>query len=272
MSAHPISFVSYPATIARYWNLISRLAAREFAARYRGSHLGVLWAALTPLVTVLVFTFVFGVVFRAKWAGESTATSEFVIILFVGMIIHGIFVEAISRAPTLILNNSSYVKRVVFPLEILPLVVVITAVINAAVGFVVVIVAHLILNGELRPTLIFLPFVLAPYILAVLGLTMFVTSIGVFIRDIGHAVGFLITVTLFMAPIFYPISSVPEPYRVWLYLNPLTFTVEEARAVAIFGRSPDWEGLGLYTAGALFVFAAGYAWFQKTRNGFADVV
>jgi lipopolysaccharide transport system permease protein len=272
MSSHSVLLTDFVVTVWRYWNLITRLVRREFSARYRGSLLGVFWSLLTPVLTVLVFSFVFGVVFKTKWGAGQTSNGNFVVILLLGLTINNIFAESISRAPTVIVSNLSYVKRVVFPLEILPVVVVIGSLVNASLALGIVIVANFLITGAIHPTLLFLPFVLAPYIVLVAGVTMFLSSVGVFIRDLGQIVGLLVTVVLFMTPIFYPLSSVPEPYRALLYLNPLTFTVEQARAVALFGFGPDWPGISLYSAGAVAVMAAGLFWFQRTRNGFADVI
>lgn len=272
MTSHSTSLTSFALTLWRYWNLISRLIGREFSARYRGSLLGVVWAILTPLLTVLVFTFVFSVVFKTKWGVHTASNGSFVVILLLGLTINNIFAESISRAPTVIVSNLSYVKKVVFPLEVLPVVVVIGSLVNASFALAVVIIANFFITGVVHPTLLFLPLVLAPYLLLVVGVTMFFSSIGVFIRDLGQVVGLLVTILLFMTPIFYPLSSVPEPYRRLLYLNPLTFTVEQARGVALFGLAPDWAGISLYSAGAVAVLAAGLFWFQRTRNGFADVM
>jgi lipopolysaccharide transport system permease protein len=272
MNSHSASLTDFAVTVWRYWNLISRLIGREFRARYRGSLLGVVWAILTPLLTVLVFTFVFSVVFKTKWGVDKTTNGSFVVILLLGLAINNIFAESISRAPTVIMANVSYVKKVVFPLEVLPVVVVIGSLVNASFSLGIVIVANFFITGIVHSTLLFLPFILAPYLLLVVGVTMFFSSIGVFIRDLSQIVGLLVTILLFMTPIFYPLSSVPEPYRAWLYLNPLTFTIEQARGVSLFGLPPDWTGISLYSAGAVAILAAGLFWFQRTRNGFADVM
>jgi lipopolysaccharide transport system permease protein len=272
MNSHPASLSHFAFTVWRYWNLISRLIGREFKARYRGSVLGVVWAILTPVFTVLVFTFVFSVVFKTRWGAQNASNGSFVVILLLGLTINNIFAESIARAPGVIVANLSYVKKVVFPLEVLPVVVVIGSLVNACFALAIVIVANFFITGVVHPTLVFLPLVLAPYILLVIGVTLFFSSVGVFIRDLGQIVGLLITIMLFMTPIFYPLSSVPEPYRRLLYLNPLTFTVEQARAVSLFGALPDWRGICLYSAGAVAVLAAGLFWFQRTRNGFADVM
>src|SRR5262249_24539212 len=253
-------------------DLIGRLVMRDFTAKYRGSMLGVLWAVVTPVLMVTVFVFVFGVVFQSRWGTESTPKASFTVTLLVGMMVHGILAEALSRAPSAVLGNPAYVKKVVFPLEILPVVIVANALVTAGIGLAIVLIIHLLVSGTFEPTVLLLPLVLAPFVLAVLGLVYFVGSIGVYFRDISHIIGLVTLGSMFLAPIFYPISAVPEAFRHLLYLNPLTFPVEQARAVALYGEIPDLPGLATYTVVGVMLAWLGYAWFQKTRKGFADVV
>jgi homopolymeric O-antigen transport system permease protein len=269
-SAHSVSPATYVGTVIRHRELIARLVGREFALRFRGSFLGVLWAIMTPVLTVIVYAFVFGVVFNSKW-GEATK-SDFVSILMLGIIVHGMFAEAIARAPSLILGHANYVKKVIFPLEVLPVMAVVGVLMNAAIGVLIVIGLNLILSHELQPTIVFLPLILLPYLVLIIGFVLFLSAIGVYLRDLTHLVGFFVMVSLFMTPIFYPISAVPEGFRPFLYLNPLTFAVEQARAVTLFGMMPNWTGLAIYSVIAVICAWFGLYWFQRTRNGFADVI
>ncbi|PIT00986.1 hypothetical protein TSA1_09615 [Bradyrhizobium nitroreducens] len=270
MIDHPISPRCMIGTLLSYRGLIKRLVARDFAARYRGSVMGVVWAVLTPLIMAAVYLFVFGIVFQSRWGAEQQGT--FTVTLLVGLVVHGVFAEALSRAPTIVLGNPSYVKKVVFPLEILPIVAVLNALVTAAIGLTIVITIHFALSGRLSPTLPLLPAVLLPLLLAVLGLVYLLSSVGVFFRDLLQIVGLVVTASMFLAPIFYPISAVPDPYRTLLYLNPLTFAVEQARAVVLYGKAPDWLGLTVFTVAGATSAWLGYAWFQRTRRGFADVM
>jgi lipopolysaccharide transport system permease protein len=271
VSAHSVSPTAYVRTVVRHRELIARLVGREFAVRFRGSFLGVLWAIMTPVLTVIVYAFVFGIVFNSKW-GDATSKSNFVSILMLGIIVHGIFAEAIGRAPSLILGHVNYVKKVIFPLEVLPVMAVVGVLMNATIGLFIVVALNLIVSHEVQPTIVFLPLILLPYLVLITGFVLFLSSIGVYLRDLSHLVGFFVTVSLFMTPIFYPISAVPEPYRQFLYLNPLTFTVEAARAVTLFGAMPNWTGLAIYSGIALICAWIGLYWFQRARNGFADVI
>lgn len=251
------------------------MAWRDVIGRYKGSVLGVLWSFVTPLFMLAVYTFVFSVVFKARWTesavgGESKV--EFALVLFTGLIVHGLFAEMLNKAPTLILSNSNYVKKVVFPLEILPFVSLFSSLFHCAASLLVLLVASLFVYQGLPWTVLLTPLVFAPLAILALGCSWVLASLGVFIRDIGQAIGLLTTVLLFVSPIFFPLSAIPEDFRLLVAANPLTFIIEQARNVLLWGRMPDWMGLLVYTAVSSLLALLGYAWFQKTRKGFADVL
>jgi|SRR5215831_14448424 len=269
----------YPASpralFASLWGnreLIIQLTRREVLSRYRGSILGLAWSLFNPLLMLAVYTFVFSVVFKARWGLGDESKTDFAIVLFVGLIIHGLFAECVNRAPGLILANVNYVKKVVFPIEILPWVAAGSALFHSAVSIVVLLAAQLVFEHALAWTVIFLPAVVAPLLLATMGLAWFLSSIGVYVRDIGQTIGIFTTVLLFLSPVFYPVDALPENYRILLLLNPLTFVIGDARRVLIWGQAPDWAGLALYSATSFVVAWLGFWWFQRTRRGFADVV
>jgi lipopolysaccharide transport system permease protein len=235
--------------------------------------LGILWPLLTPILMLSVYTFVFSVVFKARWAVDGDESkSQFAIVLFVGMIIHGFIAEALNSAPNLIVGHTNYVKKVIFPLEILSIVSIGTTLFHTLVSMCVLFAAALILNGHVPWTAVFTPLILLPLVVLGLGLSWLLASLGVFIRDISQTVTLLTTVLLFLSPVFFPVSALPEQYRIFVMANPLTFIIEQARAVVIWGHMPNWSGLGIYTAISATVAWAGYAWFQKTRKGFSDVL
>jgi lipopolysaccharide transport system permease protein len=220
-----------------------------------------------------VYTFVFSEVFKAKWGvGGDESKADFALILFVGMIVHGVFAECVNRAPGLILGNVNFVKKVVFPLEILPWVAMGATLFHSAVSVGVWAVFFLIIKGYLPWTIVFLPLVALPLVLGSLGFAWFLAATGVYLRDVAQTTGIFTTVLLFVSPIFYPASALPERYRALLDLNPLTFLIEQAREVMVWDRLPDFAGLAAYTLGALVIALVGLAWFQKTRRGFADVL
>lgn len=272
MHRHPASLGEFARCITHHHDLILRLAAREFSQRFRGSLLGVTWAVLMPLFTAAVYTFVFSTVFKARWGDIYDGPFDFAIIFLMGMVVHTIFAESVARAPMLVVGNASYVKKVIFPLEILPVVAVLSALVNAGIGIAIVLVGNLLLNGKIFLTVITLPLVIAPYLIFVVALVLFFAAVGVYLRDLSQVVSLLIMVTLFLTPIFFPIEAVPESFRSYIWLNPLTFIVQQARDVAIFGRWPDFIGLSIYAVAALAALAGAFWVFQRLRNGFADVL
>jgi len=270
---HPISINSLMSSIVRNRYLILQMTKREVIGRYKGSVLGVMWSFFNPLLLLMLYTFVFSVVFKARWGGDLTESkSQFAILLFVGMIVHTLFAETLNRAPSLILSNVSYVKKIVFPLEVLPVVALGTSLFHAFVSVVVLICAIFIVNGHLQWTIIFLPLIFLPLVILILGISWAIASLGVFLRDAAQPIGMLMTVLMFASPVFYPITALPEFIRPWLMLNPLTFVIEQARAVLIYGIVPDWTGVLIYCLVAVVFCWVGYAWFQKTRKGFANVL
>jgi lipopolysaccharide transport system permease protein len=249
------------------------MTAREVIGRYKGSIMGLAWSFFTPLLMLAVYTFIFSVVFKARWAeGGEVSNSGFAVVMFVGMIVHGLFAEVLNRAPGLILSNVNYVKKVVFPLEILPVIATGTALFHTAISLGVLIGACVIFKGFVHWTAIFVPFVFLPLALLSLGLAWMLASLGVFLRDVGQTIGIITTVMLFLSPVFYPLRAVPETFRPFIMANPLTFIMDQSRRVIVWGYTPDWHGLAIYSAVSTAVAWAGYAWFQKTRKGFADVL
>jgi lipopolysaccharide transport system permease protein len=233
---------------------------------------GALWSVVSPLLLLAVYTFMFGVVFESRWGDLPPDKGTFSMLLYAGMLVHTIFAEVTARAPTLVLSQPGYVKKLVFPLEILPVVAVSNALINAGIGFLLLIAFNLLLGGGLHPTLLLLPLVLLPYAIFVTGLALFLSALGVFIRDLTHAISFVVAISMFVTPIFYPLSAVPAPYRPLMYLNPLTFIVEQTRNLVLFGDFPDWGGLVLYSGLSMLTLWIGLLWFQRSRSGFADVM
>ena len=252
--------------------LVWQMTKREVIGRYRGSVMGLLWSFFNPILMLSVYTFVFSVVFQARWGGGSGSKTEFAIILFAGLIVYSLFSECLNRAPSLILNNVNFVKKVVFPLEILPWVAMGSTLFHTAISAMVLLTFFAIINSYLNWTAIFLPLVLLPLVIFTMGLCWFLASMGVFLRDVGQTVGIFTSVLMFLSPIFYPVSALPEQLRPLILLNPLSFIIEQARNVLLWGRLPDWSGLALYFVASIVFAWLGLAWFQNTRRGFADVL
>jgi lipopolysaccharide transport system permease protein len=223
---------------------------------------------------LVVYTFVFSEIFKSRWGGVGgdDSKTQFAVVLFVGMIVLNLFSEVLNRAPSLILGNVNFVKKVVFPIEILPVIAMGAALFHGLISLGVLLLAFGFLNGYLQWTAVFIPLVLLPLVILTTGLAWMLASLGVFLRDVAQTIGIITTILLFLSPVFYPITAVPERFRVVIMANPLTFIIEQAREVLVWGHLPDWVGLASYTLAALLVGWAGYAWFQKTRKGFADVL
>jgi lipopolysaccharide transport system permease protein len=253
-------------------HLIWQLTRRELTARYRGSLLGFFWTFLHPVLMLLVYTFVFSVAFKARWPGATASRTQFALILFSGLAVFTLFTEPLLRSPSLIVSNPNYVKKVVFPLEVLPCVAQATALFNAAVSFALLVAAEALLNATLHWTVLLLPVTLLPVVLFGLGLSWFLASLGTFLRDVGPIVGVLAQILMFVTPIFYPLAALPESLRGLVGLNPLAFVIEQVRGIIFQGRPPDWLLLGAYLVAGALVGWAGLSWFQKTRTAFANVL
>ncbi|MGX2040488.1 ABC transporter permease [Methylocaldum sp. MU1018] len=259
-------------TIWRNQVLIRALIKREVVGRYRGSVLGILWSFFNPVFMLVVYTFVFSVVFKARWNGGGDSKTEFALILFAGLMVFNLFAECVNRAPGLIISNINYVKKIIFPLEILPVVSFGAAIFHTAISFVVWLLFFLLFLGLPPITALLLPITIFPLMLFTLGLTWFLASLGVYLRDVGQFIGIIITALMFLSPIFYPVSVLPEEYQPFLLINPLTPMIEQVRDILIWGKAPDWYSLVGYFAASAVIAWLGFVWFQKTRKGFADVL
>jgi lipopolysaccharide transport system permease protein len=253
-------------------SLVFELTRREILGRYRGASFGLLWALISPFLMLLVYTLAFGFIMKSRWPGATGSTAGFALILFVGLTVHGFFSECINRAPVLIVGNANYVKRVVFPLDVLVWSMTFSALFHFAMNTVVLLLLQLFQNGEIHATTLLLPVVLLPLIILTVGIGWILSALGVFLRDIGQVVGVISAAMLFLSSAIVPIESVPEHYR-WLFIaNPLTFIINQAREVVIWGHAPDWRGLVIYSVVAVVVAVAGHAFFEKLHRGFADVL
>ncbi|WP_235906841.1 ABC transporter permease [Pseudomonas saliphila] len=253
--------------------MILALTKRDIAGRYRGSFFGVFWSFLTPILMLSVFTFVFGEIFQSRWGeGDLTGPLDFAVALFAGLLVFNFFSECISKAPGLVIANANYVKKVVFPLEILTITTLLAALFHLLAGYVILLILMVLSNWELTLHMLYIPIVLLPFVILVLGLTWGLSALGVYLRDISQLIGPVLTAMMFLSPIFYSVSSVDAKFQ-WIYaLNPLTLVIEQARAVMLMHQTPDWSALGLYMLLSLAVAYAGFIGFQTTRKGFADVI
>ncbi len=259
-------------SLVRHFPLILRMIQHEIIGRYKGSFLGLLWSFVTPVLMLAIYTFVFSFVFKARWGQQQSDQYEFAVVLFSGLIIYNLFSECISRAPSLIINNVNYVKKVIFPLAILPCIALGSALFHAAINFLILLIFLFLLGYPFSFMMFWAPIILTPFLLLTLGVAWFLASLGVFIRDIGQVIGLALTVMLFLSPIFYPLSALPSEIQNYLLLNPVTVIVDQMRTVLIWGKPPNFQLMGIYSAISVSMAFFGLLWFQKTRRGFADVL
>jgi lipopolysaccharide transport system permease protein len=253
------------------FELIMSLARRELVARYKGSVLGIVWAVVTPVVTIAIFTFIFAGIFNARFGARSTPW-DYALYLFCGLLPWTMFQETVQQSSTTIVTHANLVKRVVFPLETLPVAQTLSSLGNQIFGMLALIVATALLNHEVHPTILWLPAVLIPQLIFTLGAAWLVASLGVFLRDIAQGITLVLMAWMYLTPIIYPESIVPERYRPFINANPFTALVRSYRRIFLEGLAPDWPSLAYFTAVAVVLFVFGYWWFAKTRRNFADVI
>ncbi len=278
-SATAVRWYRYLNPVGPFYNLylnrelLRQFSRREIEGRYRGSYLGIIWSMILPLMMLAIYTFVFSVIFKSRWQGStSSSQGEFAVTLFAGLIAFNIFSECVNRAPSLIIANPNYVKKVVFPLEILPASTLGAALFHSMISIAILIIATILIMGTVSVTIVLLPLAMLPLIGLCLGLGWFLASLGVYVRDTAYAIGIVTQVLFFMSAIFYPVNAVPEALQPIMYLNPLTAIVESFRRVLIWNQPLDWEPWLLVTLISSAMLLLGYTWFMKTKSGFADVI
>ena len=259
-------------TAANYSELIYQLTKREVMGRYKGSMLGIFWSFVNPLLMLTVYTVFFSVILKIRWGSNGESQTDFALLLFVGLIMYGFIAECINRAPGLVTGNVNYVKKVVFPIAVLPAVSCGSALFHWLISMVVLLLALLVTGHGIPPTSLLIIPVMVPLVLYGLGIGWILASIGVFLRDLNQVVGVISQVLMFMSPVFFSVSKIPESYRGFFLANPLTTIIEQARAVLIFGQTLDWAAIAFQVVIASMVCVAGFAWFRFTKRGFADVL
>lgn len=270
-------FLNPIVTARNLWShrdLVWQLARRDVAMRYRATHLGLLWSVLTPLIQLAVYTFLFAIVFKIRW-GSDTGESRgiYALAMFSGMLVYNVFSEVMTRAPGLVVGNPNYVKKLVFPLEVFVPSALIGALINMVISLAVWLAGWVLITRTWpHLTMVWLPIAVIPVLFTTVGLSWGIASLGVFVRDLSHAVQLFVWILFFMTPIFYRVDSVPYPYRAILEVNPLSHAIEDVRNALMHGMHPDWPWLGAATLGSLLLAQLGYAFFMKSKRAFADVL
>ncbi len=272
MTKYSISSIYQFRSLWQHRQLIYDLAKRDAFGKYKGSKLGILWPLLTPIFMLTIYTFVFSEIFQARWTSSPATKSEFAIVLFAGLIVFNFFSENVLRAPKLIVDNINFVKKIVFPLEILPTVNLLSSLFHATVSFLVLLIFQFGTTGQLPLTILWLPIVIFPLAIFCMGLAFFLSAIGVFLRDVSQTVSIAVTGLMFLSPVFFPVSSIPTRWLALAKLNPLVFPIDQIRQVIVWGNEPDWKSWVIYLIIAAIINWLGFICFQKTRRGFADVL
>jgi lipopolysaccharide transport system permease protein len=258
-------------SIIEHRGLLMSLVRREIESKYRATSLGFLWMVIYPLMMIGVYTFVFAGVFGSRW-GSGKDWTDFVPMLYCGLIMYSVFAETVGKAPFVIVNNPNYVKKVVFPLELLPLASLLSSIFNASIGFILLLLLTLLFKGSLHWTLLLAPFAFLPLILFTIGISWLFAALGVFFRDIEQLIGILLSVLMFLSPVFYSIESVPPIAHKLLLINPLTYPIDELRNLVLLGNMPQWKLWFINTSlGAIFAWLGLWV-FERSRPAFADVV
>lgn len=260
------------AALVDHRSLTVELARRDILGRYRGASFGLLWSLISPFMMLMIYTFAFGTVMGGRWPQVEAGDTSFSIILFAALIVHGFFSECLVKSPTLVTANPNFVKRVIFPIDILPWPLVLSALFHTGTTLVVFLVLRLAMDGQVEWTTVLFPLVMLPLVVLCLAMSWFLAALGVYLRDITQVTPLLSLAMLFLSTAMMPLESVPEDYRWVFMLNPLSFIIDQARAVLLWGEMPDWLGLGIYLAVALVLVYAARYFFATTRRGFADVL
>lgn len=275
MKANREQFLQWPKPLWQNKGLLWQLSQREVQGRYRGSMLGWGWSLATPLMMLAVYTFVFAQIFQARWPETAnTGPLAFAINLFAGLIVFGIFAETANQAPCLILDNANLVTKVIFPLEILPGVLVSSALFHGCTSLGVLILFQLISGGitAVPPTIAWLPLVWIPLVTGCLAVGWVLSALGVYLRDLGQITGVAVNLLMFMSAVFYPVSALPAQWRPLLELNPLITVIQQTRRVAIEGQPPSAVYLIIGSLIGYLACSISLRAFRKASRGFADVL
>lgn len=259
--------------LVKNFDLFRQLLKREIAQKYRNSYLGILWSFILPITMMVIYSFVFGLVFKARWDMQvSESNTEFAVILYVGIALYTVFSETINIAPMLITSNVNYVKKVVFPLEILSMTSIGSSMVQLLFNLIVIIISKAIIIGHLDAVMLLFPMVLVPLVFLTLGISWILSAIGTYVRDMKQAATIITLIFGYATPVFFPFSTVPEHLRWILELNPMTTIVNNARNVLIYGIMPDWPSLGKVFVISYLLMLVGFHFFQKVKPGFADAI
>lgn len=252
--------------------LLRQLVKKDIKQRYQGSVLGMLWSFIVPVLMLVIYTFVFSVIFQAKWDINTDDKYQFALVLFCGLSAFNMFSEVLNRSTMLIASNANYVKKVIFPLEILPVMVTCSALFNCVISFGILIVAKFVIYRNVSPTLYMIFLAMIPLIILSVGVGLLVSALSVYLKDIGNFVSVFVTILMYVSPVFFPLASVPESFRKVCEINPMTYIIENFRNVVFYGTSLNWKFFGISCLASVIIYLLGKAVFMRAKEGFADVL
>lgn len=253
-------------------DLIFSMTKKDVIGRYKGSVLGIFWSFFTPLFMLGLYTFFFRFVFQSKWPDVGDTTADYAVMLFAGLVVHAMAADMIGRSAGSIIGNANLVKKVVFPIAVLPWITLLSSLFHMFVSMIVLILFFLLSGGTLQWTLLLLPVVLIPLAVLFMGVSWFFAALGVYLRDIEQIMGTLITFLLFTSTVFFSLEHAPQAIKPLLLLNPITQIINDLRNILVYGFLPDFVALGIYSLVAVIIFYSGFAFFNKVKKGFSDVL
>lgn len=252
--------------------LLRQLVKKDIQQRYQGSVLGILWSFIVPILMLVIYTFVFSEVFQARWDIDTSDKYQFALVLFCGLSAFNMVSEVMNRSTVLIASHTNYVKKVIFPLEMLPVVITLSSLFNCIICYVILIVAKIILYKNVSPTLYMIFPALLPLIIMATGLGLFISALSVYLKDVANIISVLVTVLMYMSPVFFPLSAVPQNFRGICEVNPMTYVIENLRNVVLYGMNIDWKFYSISCLTALLIYLLGKTVFMRAKEGFADVL
>lgn len=259
-------------TLYKHSYLLKQLIKKDIQQRYQGSVLGMLWSFIVPILMLVIYTFVFSEVFQAKWDIDTSDKYQFALVLFCGLSAFNMVAEVMNRSTVLIASNTNYVKKVIFPLEVLPVVITCSALFNCIISFGILILAKLFLYHNVSVTLYLIVPAMIPLIVMSVGMGLFISALSVYLKDVGNIISVLVTVLMYMSPVFFPLSAVPERFKGICEANPMTYIIENFRNVVLYGQWLDWKFYGVSCAVAFGIYLLGKVIFMRAKEGFADVL
>jgi len=256
----------------RHANLIGQFARRDVQAKFRQSWLGLAWLILAPLLMLVIYTLVFRHVFQVRWSVPGEGNIAFALRLYTGLAVFNFFAECVNRAPHLVLEQPHLVKKVVFPLEILPWASVLAAGIQLLSGGVILLALRWLGMGSLPLSALALPMVWLPLFPLCLGLSWALGALGPYVRDVSQVVGMVVAALVFISPVFFPVEALPPRMQEWMWLNPLAPVMTQTRQVLLNGQWPDLGDWARNLLGCMGVAFVGAVLFDRLRQGFSDVI